>query len=186
MSVLKPYIDNGTLKVLSGQTEFQQVATQGWQLKVAQDRMETVLNGFYSKGSTQLDGVLAPNDTLARGVLSAVSAAKIPNPVVTGQDAEKPSDKLILDGVQYSTIFKDTRKLGDTAATMVDDLLNGRTPEVNDTTTYDNKVKVVPSYLHESIIITKDNLIQEVVDSGYYTREEIERAHSPFSISSRV
>ena len=175
MSVLKPYIDNGTLKVLSGQTEFQQVATQGWQLKVAQDRMETVLNGFYSKGNTQLDGVLAPNDTLARGVLAAVSSAKIPNPVVTGQDAEKPSDKLILDGVQYSTIFKDTRKLGDTAATMVDDLLNGRTPEVNDTTTYDNKVKVVPSYLHESIIITKDNLIQEVVDSGYYTREEIEK-----------
>ncbi len=175
MDVLKPYIDDGTLKVLSGQTEFQQVATQGWQLKVAQDRMETVLNGFYSKGNTKLDGVLAPNDTLARGILAATKSAGIDNPIVTGQDAEKPSDKLILDGVQYSTIFKDTRKLGDTAAAMVDDVLNGRTPEVNDTTTYDNKVKVVPSYLHESVIITKDNLVEEIVDSGYYTMEEIEK-----------
>jgi putative multiple sugar transport system substrate-binding protein len=175
MSVLKPYLDDGTLKVVSGQTEFQQVAIQQWQLKTAQDRMETILNGFYSKGDTELDGVLSPYDGLSRGILNATKSAGIPNPVVTGQDAEKPSDKLILDGVQYSTIFKDTRKLGDTAATMVDDVLNGRTPETNDTETYDNKVKVVPAYLHESVIITKDNLVQEVVESGYYTQEEVEK-----------
>ncbi len=94
---------------------------------------------------------------------------------MTGQDAEKPSDKLILDGVQYSTIFKDTRKLGDTAAVMVDDVLNGRTPQTNDNETYNNKVKVVPSFLHESVIITKENLVKEVVDSGYYTQEEVEK-----------
>lgn len=175
MSVLQPYIDKGTLKVVSGQTSFQQVAIQQWQLKTAQDRMETILNGFYSKGNTKLDGVLSPYDGLSRGILNAVKSASIPNPIVTGQDAEKPSDKLILDGVQYSTIFKDTRKLGNTAATMVDDVLNGKTPETNDTKTYNNKVKVVPSYLHESVIITKDNLIKEVVDSGYYTKEGVEK-----------
>ncbi|MFL6132466.1 MAG: substrate-binding domain-containing protein, partial [Nocardioidaceae bacterium] len=101
MSVLQPYIDKGTLKVVSGQTSFQQVAIQQWQLKTAQDRMETILNGFYS--SKQLDGVLSPYDGLSRGILNAVKSAGIDNPVVTGQDAEKPSDKLILDGVQYST-----------------------------------------------------------------------------------
>ncbi|MFL6066073.1 MAG: multiple monosaccharide ABC transporter substrate-binding protein [Friedmanniella sp.] len=173
MSVLQPYIDKGTLKVVSGQTSFQQVAIQQWQLKTAQDRMETILNGFYS--SKQLDGVLSPYDGLSRGILNAVKSAGIDNPVVTGQDAEKPSDKLILDGVQYSTIFKDTRKLGDTAATMVDAVLNGKTPEVNDTKTYNNKIKVVPSYLHQSVIITKDNLMKEVVDTGYYTKEEVEK-----------
>jgi putative multiple sugar transport system substrate-binding protein len=57
---------------------------------------------------------------------------------------------------------------------MVDDVLNGKEPEVNDTTTYNNKIKVVPSYLHQSVIITKDNLIKEVVDTGYYTKEEVE------------
>ena len=173
MSVLQPYIDEGVLKVPSGQTEFSQVAIQQWLLKTAQDRMETVLNGFYT--DKKLDGVLSPYDGLSRGILNAVRSAKIDNPIVTGQDAEKPSDKLILDGVQYSTIFKDTRKLGNTAATMVDDVLNGRTPEVNDTETYNNKVKVVPSYLHESVIITKDNLMKEVVDSGYYTKRKSRR-----------
>ena len=149
---------------------FTQVAIQQWLLKTAQDRMETILNGFYS--NRKLDGVLSPYDGLSRGILNATKGTK---PIVTGQDAEKPSDKLILDGVQYSTIFKDTRLLGDTAAEMVDAVLNGREPEVNDTETYNNKVKVVPSYLHESVIITKDNLIKEVVDTGYYTKEEVEK-----------
>ena len=172
MSVLQPYIDKGTLKIPSGQTSFSQVATQQWKQETAQARMETILNGFYT--GKKLDGVLSPYDGLSRGILSAVKSASVENPIVTGQDAEKPSDKLILDGVQYSTIFKDTRKLGKTAATMVDAVLNGKEPEVNDTTTYDNKVKVVPSYLHESVIVTKDNLIKEVVDTGYYTQAEVE------------
>ena len=172
MSVLQPYIDKGALKIPSGQTSFSQVATQQWKQETAQARMETILNGFYT--GKQLDGVLSPYDGISRGILSAVKSASVDNPIVTGQDAEKPSDKLILDGVQYSTIFKDTRKLGKTAATMVDALLTGKEPEVNDTTTYDNKIKVVPSYLHESVIVTKDNLIKEVVDTGYYTQAEVE------------
>ncbi len=170
MTVLQPYIDKGVLKVPSGQTKFSQAAIQQWKQETAQARMETLLNGFYSK--EKLDGVLSPYDGLSRGILNATKAEK---PIVTGQDAEKPSDKLILDGVQYSTIFKDTRKLGDTAATMVDAVLNGKEPETNDTTTYNNKVKVVPAYLHESVIITKDNLMKEVVDTGYYTKEEVEK-----------
>ncbi len=172
MSVLKPYISDGTLKVVSGQTSFQQIAIQQWELATAQSRMETLLNGFYD--GKKLNGVLSPYDGLSRGILNATKAAGIANPVVTGQDAEKPSDKLILDGVQYSTIFKDTRKLGNTAATMVDDLLNGRTPQTNDTTTYNNKIKVVPAYLHQSVIVTKNNLIDVVVDSGYYTKASVE------------
>jgi putative multiple sugar transport system substrate-binding protein len=175
MSVLKPYVDKGAIKVPSGQTQFTQAAIQQWQLKTAQDRMETILNGFYAKNNTKLDGVLSPYDGLSRGILNATNSAKIPNPVVTGQDAEVPSDKLIMDGVQYSTIFKDTRKLGETAATMVDAVLNGKTPEVNDTKTYNNKIKVVPAYLHQSVIITKDNLMKDIVDSGYYTKAQIDK-----------
>jgi putative multiple sugar transport system substrate-binding protein len=174
MGVLQPYIDKGTLKVVSGQTDFSQVAIQQWKLETAQARMENLLNKSYAKG-TKLDGVLSPYDGLSRGILNATKSAGIPNPIVTGQDAEKPSDKLILDGVQYSTIFKDTRKLGDTAATMVDDVLNGKTPETNDTTTYNNKIKVVPAYLHQPVVVTKDNLMKEVVDSGYYTKEGVEK-----------
>ena len=175
MSVLQPYIDKGTLKVVSGQTDFSQVAIQQWKLETAQARMENLLNKSYAKGDTKLDGVLSPYDGLSRGILNATKAAGIPNPVVTGQDAEKSSDKLIQKCVQYSTIFKDTSKLAETASTMVDGILNGKTPEVNDTTTYNNKVKVVPAYLHQSVIITKDNLQKEIIDSGYYTQAEIDK-----------
>ena len=175
MSVLQPYLDNGTLRVVSKQTSFDQVAIQQWQLGTAQARMTTILNRFYAKGDTPLDGVLSPNDTLARGILNATKQAHRDHPIVTGQDAEKPSDKLIMEGVQYSTIFKDTRKLGGTVAEMVDAVLNGREPEINDTTTYDNKVKVVPAFLHEPVIITKKNLMKEIVESGYYTKEEVEQ-----------
>ena len=178
MSVLQPYIDKGTLKVVSGQKDFSQVAIQQWKLETAQARMENLLNKSYAKGDTKLDGVLSPYDGLSRGILNATKSAGIPNPIVTGQDAEKSSDKLIQQGVQYSTIFKDTSKLAGTAATMVDDLLNGKTPETNDTTTYNNKVKVVPSYLHQSVIITKDNLQKEIIDSGYYTQAEIDKGES--------
>ena len=175
MSVLKPYMDSGVLKVPSGQTQFSQAAIQQWQLKTAQDRMETILNGFYAKGNVKLDGVLSPYDGLSRGILNATKSAAIDNPIVTGQDAEKPSDKLILDGVQYSTIFKDTRKLGHQAATMTNDLLTGKDPEVNDTKTYDNKVKVVPSYLFEPVVVTKDNVQSDVISSGYHTQAELDK-----------
>ena len=173
MSVLKPYLDSGVLTVPSKQTALPQVAIQQWQQGTAELRMATILDGVYAR--RKLDGVLSPYDGLSRGILDATRSARIPTPIVTGQDAEKPTDKLILDGVQYSTIFKDTRLLGRTAAVMADNVLKGTDVEVNDTTTYDNKVKVVPSYLHESVIITRKNLVKEVVDSGYYTREEIEK-----------
>ena len=120
--------------------------------------------------------MLSPYDGLSRGILNATKSAGIPNPVVTGQDAEKPSDKLIL---RRRAVLDDLQghvaSWRDTAATMVDDLLNGKTPETNDTTTYNNKVKVVPSYLHQSVVITKDNLQKEIVDSGYYTQAEIDK-----------
>ena len=173
MSVLKPYLDSGVLRVPSKQTALPQVAIQQWQQETAELRMATILDGLYAE--QELHGVLSPYDGLSRGILDATRSARIKTPVVTGQDAEKPTDRLILEGVQYSTIFKDTRLLGKTAAVMADSVLKGTEVEVNDTTTYDNAVKVVPAYLHESVIITKGNLVKEIVDSGYYTREEVEK-----------
>ncbi len=119
MSVLKPKIDDGTLKVLSGQTSFEQAVTQGWKAENAQQRADTLLTGSY--GSATLDGVLSPNDTLARAVLTSVKAAGKPLPVITGQDSEVESVKSIMAGEQYSTINKDTRKLVEHAITMVKD-----------------------------------------------------------------
>ncbi|MCU1442876.1 MAG: putative sugar transporter, substrate-binding protein [Cryobacterium sp.] len=177
MSVIQPYIDSGQITVGSGQVDFNQVAIQQWKLEGAQARMENLIGLAYG-GGQKLDGVLSPYDGLSRGIINALKGngySVDELPVITGQDAEKASDRLILEGEQYSTIFKDTRLLGDTAAEMVDTLLNGKTPEFNDEKTYDNGIKVVPAYLHKSVIVTKDNLMEEVVKSGYYTEAEVKK-----------
>ena len=155
MSVLKPKIDDGTLTVLSKQTTFEQVVTQGWKAENAQKRMDTVLSGFYQKA--ELDGILSPNDTLARAAMASIAAANKPLPVITGQDSEVESVKSIMAGQQYSTIYKDTNKLVAQSITMASALQTGKTPEVNDTTSYNNGIKVVPSFLLAPVIVTKDN-----------------------------
>ena len=153
--MLKPKLDDGTLKVPSGQTSFNQVVTQGWKAENAQKRMDTLLSANYT--SATLDGVLSPNDTLARAIITSVKAGGKPIPIVTGQDSEVESVKSIMAGEQYSTINKDTRVLVTQAISMVKDLQVGKKAAVNDTKSYNNGVKVVPAFLLPPVIVTKVN-----------------------------
>ncbi len=155
MKVLKPKIDDGTLKVVSGQTDFNQVVTQAWKGENAQKRMDTLLSANYT--SADIDGVLSPNDNLARSIITSVKAAGKPVPVVTGQDSEVESVKSIMAGEQYSTINKDTRNLVKDTIAMVTALQKGEKPTVNDTESYNNGVKVVPANLLPPVIVTKEN-----------------------------
>ncbi|HLV56900.1 MAG TPA: multiple monosaccharide ABC transporter substrate-binding protein [Actinotalea caeni] len=179
METLQPYLDSGVLTVPSGQTDFEQAAILRWQQENAQRRMEDLLTSTYSDG-TELHGVLSPYDGLSRGIITALQGAGMgPSladglPVVTGQDAEIASVKLIVDGVQFATIFKDTRLLAEQAVIATEAYVNGGEPEANDTETYDNGIKVVPSYLLESVIVVADNVEPALVETGYWTQEEIE------------
>jgi putative multiple sugar transport system substrate-binding protein len=178
MDTLKPYFDDGTLNVPSGQMDIEQVNILRWQQETAQRRMEDLLTSTYNDG-TPLHGVLSPYDGLSRGIITALQNAGYgPTiaeglPIVTGQDAEIASIKLIADGVQFASIFKDTRKLAAQAVIAATAYLRGETPEANDTETYDNGVKVVPSYLLESDIVYASNIQSLLVDSGYWTEEEV-------------
>ncbi|WP_113703861.1 sugar-binding protein [Nonomuraea lactucae] len=156
MDVLKPLIDKGDVIVGSGQSDVKQTAIQGWKAEGAQQRMDSLLTSTYS-GKKTLDGVLSPNDTLARAIITSIKGAGKPIPVVTGQDSEVESIKSIMAGEQYSTINKDTRKLVAETVKMVKTLQGGGTPEINDSKTYNNGVKVVPSYLLPPVIVTKAN-----------------------------
>ncbi|TDD59961.1 sugar ABC transporter substrate-binding protein [Kribbella antibiotica] len=156
MEVLKPLIDKGDVIVGSKQTDVKQTAIQGWKAEGAQQRMDSLLTSTYTSGKT-LDGVLSPNDTLARAILTSVKGAGKPLPVVTGQDSEVESVKSIMAGEQYSTINKDTRKLVSETINMVKALQTGGTPTVNDTKSYNNGSKVVPSFLLPPVIVTKAN-----------------------------
>jgi len=177
MKTLQPYIDKGTLVVKSGQTDFQTVAILRWDPATAQNRMDNLLTSSYSDGS-KVDGVLSPYDGLSLGILSALKGAGYgtagqPYPTVTGQDAEVASVKSIIADEQFATIFKDTRDLASTAVAMAGAVLQGETPEVNDTTTYDNGVKVVPTQLLSPVIVYKDNYEKVLIDSGYYTADDL-------------
>jgi len=176
IDTLQPYFDDGTLVVPSGQMDIEQAAILRWQQETAQRRMEDLLTAAYS-GGTEIDGVLSPYDGLSRGIITALQNAGYSTPdfpVVTGQDAEIASVKLIVDELQQSTIFKDTRKLAAQAVTASQAYLAGNEPEANDTETYENGVKVVPSYLLESDIVYADNITALLVDSGYWTQEEVD------------
>ncbi|HLM05053.1 MAG TPA: multiple monosaccharide ABC transporter substrate-binding protein [Blastococcus sp.] len=180
MSVLQPLIDDGTLVVKSGQTDIEQVATLRWLQETAQKRMEDLLTGSYNDG-TKLSGVLSPYDGISRGIITALQNAGYgptigspnPMPIVTGQDAEIASVKLIADDVQSSTIFKDTRLLAEQAVVAAKAFLEGDEPEANDTETYDNGVKVVPSYLLPVETVFKDDIQSVLIDSEYWTAEEV-------------
>ncbi|AHG46440.1 sugar ABC transporter substrate-binding protein [Rhizobium redzepovicii] len=176
MSVLQPYIDSGKLVVKSGQTGMDKVGTLRWDPATAQARMDNLLSANYT--DAKVDAVLSPYDGLSIGIISSLKGvgygtAAQPLPIVTGQDAEIPSVKSIIAGEQHSTIFKDTRELAKVTVAMVDAVMSGKEPEVNDTKTYDNGVKVVPSYLLKPVAVDKTNYKQILVDSGYYSEDKL-------------
>jgi len=177
MSVLQPLIDSGDIVIKSGQMGMDQVGTLRWDGTVAQARMENLLSSTYTE--EKLHGALSPYDGLSIGILSALKgvgygSGDMVMPVVTGQDAELPSIKSMLADEQYSTVFKDTRELAKVAVSMVDAIMGGKTPEINDEKTYNNGVKVVPSYLLKPVALDKANAKDVLVGAGYYTAEQID------------
>ena len=177
MSVLQPYINDGKLVVASGQTGMAKVSTLRWDGATAQARMDNLLSAFY--GNKRVDAVLSPYDGLSIGIISSLKgvgygSASQPMPVITGQDAEVPSIKAMLRGDQYSTIFKDTRDLARVTADMVDAALEGKAVTVNDTKTYNNGIKLVPSYLLKPVVVDRSNWEKVLIGSGYYRRTQFQ------------
>ena len=175
MDALKPYIESGKLVVPSGETEFNTCAILGWGTDDAQARMDNLLAKSYTDG-TFPDLVLSPNDSLAMGIANSLEAAGCPLesfPVITGQDCDKANMKNIIAGKQSMSVFKDTRTLAAKVVEMVNSYLLGEEVPVNDTETYDNGVKVVPSFLCEPVFADINNYTELLIDSGYYTPEDL-------------
>ena len=177
IDTLKPYFDAGKLVVRSGQTSFEQAATLRWDGATAQTRMDNILNAHYSTGEN-VDAILSPYDPISLGVIESMKnvgygSDEKPLPIVTGQDAVEAGAKSIIAGEQSQTVFKDTRALADKAAEMVQALLEGKEVIINDTTTYDNGVKVVPSYLLAPQSVDIENYKEILIDSGYFTEDDL-------------
>ena len=174
MKVIQKYLDNGTLVCKSGQVAFADNCTLRWSQETAQKRCEDILAGFYA--DEDLDICMTAYDGLAYGCRSALEGAGYTAenwPLITGQDAELMAVKNIIGGYQTMSIAKDTRTLAEKCVTMVDAVLTGSEPEINDTTTYDNGVFVVPSYLCTPVPVDADNYAEVLIDTGYYTADQI-------------
>jgi putative multiple sugar transport system substrate-binding protein len=176
MSILQPKIDDGTIKIPSGETDFKVVATLRWDAAVAKKRMENILTKSYA--STDVNGVLAPYDGLSRGIIAALKGSGYGSggkalPVITGQDAELESVKSILAGEQYSTIFKNTSDLAAAAVKMVQEITSNATVTVNDTTSYNNGIKLVPTQLLQPQVCDKSNCKKILLDAKYYTDAQL-------------
>ena len=177
MDILQPYLDSGKLVCKSGQTKKEQVATLNWSTEEAQKRMENLISSVgYGPDGVKLDVVLSSNDSVANGVTNALTASgyNADNfPLLTGQDCDKPSVKNMKRGLQTMSVFKDTRVLADQVVKMVNAIVDNKEVPVNDTKTYNNGTGVIPSYLCSPIVVTKDNLKEVLIDSGYYTEKEV-------------
>ena len=177
MDVLKPYLDKGVIVCRSGQTAKAQAATLNWSTEEAQKRMENLITANeYGPKATRLDAVYCSNDSTANGVTNALISAGYTAdnfPVITGQDCDIISVKNMLKGTQAMSIFKDTRTLAAKVVEMVDAIMNGKKPEVNDTKTYNNGTGIIPSYLCVPVYGSKDNYKALLIDSGYYTEAQL-------------
>jgi putative multiple sugar transport system substrate-binding protein len=171
--VLKPYIESGKLKIVSGQNKFEDVATPAWKTETAQSRAENILSSYYADG-TNVDVWLCSNDSTALGVENALAANYNGTyPIITGQDCDKPNVKNMLADKQAMSVFKDTRTLASQVVKMVGQILKGETVEVNNTSDYNNGKKVVPSFLCSPVFADKNNYKTILIDSKYYTEADI-------------
>ena len=176
MAVLQPYIDSGKITVKSGQTEFADVATPTWKTDVAQKRAEDILTANYADG-TKIDAWVCSNDSTALGVTNALEdnydVDTLGWPIITGQDCDIANTKNMIAGKQSMSVFKDTRTLAAQVVKMVGQILSGEEVDVNDTETYNNNVKVVPSFLCDPVFANAENYKEILIDSGYYTEDQL-------------
>ena len=189
--VLSPYIEEGKLNVVSGQTQFDQVATAQWNTETAMKRFQNILASYYSDG-TVLDVALCSNDSTALGVAQAIETdyAGDNTVLVTGQDGDEANLANIVDGKQTMTVYKAVANEAVATLDLGDALLNGETPDEGliaasnwdfdcayDTSSYDNGTGIIPSYLLVPTVVTKDNMVEELVTPGYYTQDDAGYLH---------
>ncbi|MBQ0000040.1 MAG: sugar-binding protein [Clostridiales bacterium] len=175
MEVLQPYLDNGTLVCKSGRTSFDDTCILRWSQETAQQNCENILTAFYA--DEDLDICCTAFDGFAYGCKAALEGAGYTEenwPLITGQDAELMATKNIIAGKQTMSIYKDTRLLASKAVTMVDAVLQGSEPEINDTEQYNNGVIVVPSYLCTPQPVDVDNYYEYLIEGGYYTEDQLQ------------
>ena len=186
MDVLQPYIDEGKLVVVSGQTDFDTVATAAWDTQTAMERAQNILASYYADG-TEVDAWLCSNDSTSLGVTQAIQSdyagANKSEIIITGQDGDVANLKNIKDGIQSMTVYKAVANEAVVTLDLAKAILNGDTIDETQITnsawdfecSYDTESYATseghncPSFLLVPDVVTADNMQEKLVDTGYYT-----------------
>ena len=179
MSVLQPYIDSGKLVIGSGQKGMDKVSTLRWDGATAQARMDNLLERLLrqASGSMPCSRPMTASPSAFISSLKGVgygsggscrcrsSAARMPrcrrSSRCCAASSIRPSSRI----PAISPASPPTWSMLRSAA---------RKSTVNDTKTYNNGVKVVPSYLLKPVVVDKSNWEKVLIDSGYYKRSQFE------------
>ena len=176
MSVLNPLIYSGEIIVPSSQITAESINANYNHFGNEEQRLKYLLLRYYSDGRA-LDGILSPSDKISKNLISVLdrdtTLSHADYPILTGQNASISSVKAIVNSKQYSTIYKDFNLLAQVASSMVMAVLNDEIPEINDNTSFDNGAKIVPAFLCEPILVTKENYQSVLIETGYYKYDEI-------------
>jgi len=162
MNVLKPAVDRGDVKIVADQY------AKEWQASAALNIVENAL----TQANNQVDAVVCSNDGTARGAIQALEGQNLAGKVlVSGQDADLASIKLIAEGKQTMTIYKPIQPLASGAVDAAVKLARGEKVESADT--IDNGFKKVPAVLFEPVAVDRNNILSTVVKDGYHKLEDI-------------
>ncbi len=171
MEIVQPYIDSGVVKIVADQW------VDNWDANNALKMMENILTAQGNK----IDAVVASNDGTALGELQALKAQGLAGIVpISGQDATADGCNSIVKGEQTVTVYKDIRLLAPKAVDMMDTLLKGGT--ISGVQTYSLKVLTgqdlpgdIQAVFLPVVQVTKDNVYDEIVKSGFQTYEAVYR-----------
>jgi len=162
MKILQPYIDSGALVVKSGQIKTEDTEIHGWRTDLASKRMDDLIDKIgYGPDGEKLDGILSPADCISTGIIFTLKKRGYTTdniPVITGQDSTKEALQNIQEGYQAMTIFKDGKELQKAVVEMIKAISEGKEAPVNDTTTYNNGVMDMKSFLCKPELIDNSNI----------------------------
>ena len=158
LEVLQPLVDSGDITIAFDQN------CKNWSTDEGLAQAENALTAT----NNDLTAILCANDGIAAGAGQAVASAGLTGKIiVTGQDSEVAAAQRIVAGTQDITLYKAPSALAATTVNAVEMLLNGQTPEA------DGDFEGIPMITVDPVVVSKDNIDEIFIDSGFMTREQI-------------
>jgi D-xylose transport system substrate-binding protein len=161
MSVLKPSIDRGDIKIISDQFAREWLASEA--LRITEDAL--------TRTGNDIQAIVASNDGTAGGAISALPAQLVGKVIVTGQDAELIACQRIVEGKQSMTVYKPIRPLAYSAIDSAIKFAHGE--KVTTTDTINNGKIDVPSILQTPIAVDRANIVDTIIKDGYHKLEDV-------------